>query len=470
MALARQHCVNQSYKWYACGENSAARCQHHDTWERGSRDRGGFATILGSLRICLFMLVMLPSVIGFLAGCSKSTRDSTELADRSSQSAMSPASSDAYAGEDSEGRGTRDTPIAEGDLLGSDSVTQSVDESQEAGKPALSDSRRELEIAKAEYARWLQENPEPLFSELGERLFVDAAGTHTIKATVTQINETHVELRKEDGKTVTVRHDQLAALDQEYLDEKFGDYVEGAGPWRAARKPMLAAIEQLQEQVDADDEANAHIDKLYATKRNEDATVLVGTVVRILDGDTIQINDLRSGVSTVRLLGVDAPEKDQRFGPEATHWLERMLHPETEDLIRVEVTEEDRYGRQLGDVYRGEKWINQLLVKAGMAWHYVEYSDSVELQLAQNQARNASRGVWMDAKRVAPWDYRNGVRIESALPKNVPSTRETERVVYVTNSGHKYHRAGCRHLAKSSISIPISRAISAYEPCKVCNP
>lgn len=45
-----------------------------------------------------------------------------------------------------------------------------------------------------------------------------------------------------------------------------------------------------------------------------------------------------------------------------------------------------------------------------------------------------------------------------------------EPTVYVTNSGSKYHRDGCRHLAESKIAIPLSSAKANYEPCGTCNP
>jgi len=42
--------------------------------------------------------------------------------------------------------------------------------------------------------------------------------------------------------------------------------------------------------------------------------------------------------------------------------------------------------------------------------------------------------------------------------------------VYVTKSGKKYHAAGCRYLAKSSIPMKLSRAKQRYAPCSVCSP
>lgn len=43
--------------------------------------------------------------------------------------------------------------------------------------------------------------------------------------------------------------------------------------------------------------------------------------------------------------------------------------------------------------------------------------------------------------------------------------------VYITNTGAKYHRGSCRHLAKSKIAIKRSDAIKqGYGACKVCKP
>ncbi len=44
------------------------------------------------------------------------------------------------------------------------------------------------------------------------------------------------------------------------------------------------------------------------------------------------------------------------------------------------------------------------------------------------------------------------------------------QTVYVTRTGTKYHRAGCRHLRRSSIPISLDEARRSYDPCKVCRP
>ncbi|SHO54020.1 peptidoglycan-binding domain-containing protein [Anaerocolumna xylanovorans] len=50
------------------------------------------------------------------------------------------------------------------------------------------------------------------------------------------------------------------------------------------------------------------------------------------------------------------------------------------------------------------------------------------------------------------------------------STAKTEATVYITRTGSKYHRAGCRYLRQSQIAISLSDAKRNYEPCSVCNP
>lgn len=56
--------------------------------------------------------------------------------------------------------------------------------------------------------------------------------------------------------------------------------------------------------------------------------------------------------------------------------------------------------------------------------------------------------------------------------KNIDSTKEEkkEETVYITRTGKKYHRDGCRYL-KSSMPIGKKEAIEkGYGSCSVCNP
>lgn len=50
------------------------------------------------------------------------------------------------------------------------------------------------------------------------------------------------------------------------------------------------------------------------------------------------------------------------------------------------------------------------------------------------------------------------------------TTTPQNETVYVTKTGKKYHRAGCRSLSKSAIPMKLKDAASTYAPCGVCKP
>lgn len=56
-------------------------------------------------------------------------------------------------------------------------------------------------------------------------------------------------------------------------------------------------------------------------------------------------------------------------------------------------------------------------------------------------------------------------------PEPEPNPGPSAVTVYITDTGSKYHRSGCRYLKDSQHEISLSSAKSkGYEPCKVCKP
>lgn len=55
-------------------------------------------------------------------------------------------------------------------------------------------------------------------------------------------------------------------------------------------------------------------------------------------------------------------------------------------------------------------------------------------------------------------------------PAPAPKQAPQSVTVFITKTGAKYHRDGCRYLSKSRIPISLSDAKSGYTPCSVCNP
>jgi competence protein ComEC len=54
-------------------------------------------------------------------------------------------------------------------------------------------------------------------------------------------------------------------------------------------------------------------------------------------------------------------------------------------------------------------------------------------------------------------------------PKPAPTEKKTV-TVYITETGSKYHKDGCRYLRKSKIPISLDDAKQGYDPCSVCDP
>jgi micrococcal nuclease len=129
---------------------------------------------------------------------------------------------------------------------------------------------------------------------------------------------------------------------------------------------------------------------------------LLGRVTAVHDGDTFTL--LVGGVQhKIRLNGIDAPELRQAFGTRARQFLARLCFGKT---VTARVVNVDRYGREVGDVYVGGVLVNAELVRAGMAWHYKQYSKDAMLAELELEARAAKRGLWSDPKPTAPWNFR----------------------------------------------------------------
>jgi len=60
---------------------------------------------------------------------------------------------------------------------------------------------------------------------------------------------------------------------------------------------------------------------------------------------------------------------------------------------------------------------------------------------------------------------------QSSVDNSNSTPLPSERIVYITKTGEKYHQIGCRYLKYSSIPITLSEAISrGYTPCSICKP
>lgn len=116
-------------------------------------------------------------------------------------------------------------------------------------------------------------------------------------------------------------------------------------------------------------------------------------VVRIIDGDTIELEDGRK----VRYIGIDAPETDGScFSLEATLKNKELVEGKNVRLEK-DKSETDRYGRLLRYVYVDNLFMNEVLVKEGYAYAKA-YRPDTKMQegftKSQNEAMSQKKGMW----------------------------------------------------------------------------
>lgn len=140
---------------------------------------------------------------------------------------------------------------------------------------------------------------------------------------------------------------------------------------------------------------------------------LAGEVVAIADGDTLTILDDAKTQHKIRLAGIDAPEKGQAFGTKARENLAGRVFRKT---VRIEVIDVDRYRREVGRIFLGDRFINMEMVRDGFAWRYVQYDKPGEFTAAENDAREHRRGLWAEPNPTPPWEWRKVKRQRSKAP------------------------------------------------------
>jgi micrococcal nuclease len=202
------------------------------------------------------------------------------------------------------------------------------------------------------------------------------------------------------------------------------------------------------------------------------AQTFSGKCVGVTDGDTIGV--LKDGKEIkIRFDGIDCPEMGQDFGNKAKRFTSDLVFGK---VVEVRQKDIDKYGRTVARIIVDGKDVSLELVKAGLAWHYKQYSSDAELAGAETVARSNEDGLWAMKNPVAPWDFRHGTSTNSntqTIQTNKSSDNSTTDdqkniTVYVTRTGKKYHSAGCRYL-KSSIPMSLKDAIAAgYTACSVC--
>jgi len=131
--------------------------------------------------------------------------------------------------------------------------------------------------------------------------------------------------------------------------------------------------------------------------------------VRIIDGDTIVVNDEK-----IRFSGIDTPESDQTCikKEDGIYWLVLCGKFTTDILVKkigndipscIKEPEKDFFGRTLGECFVNGESLSKFLVRNGYAFAFVKYSK--QFVEDEEYAKKNKLGLWA-MKFEFPWDYR----------------------------------------------------------------
>lgn len=116
-----------------------------------------------------------------------------------------------------------------------------------------------------------------------------------------------------------------------------------------------------------------------------------------------QNEDVLARKCRIRFRGIDAPEIEMPYGEEAKQELIRLVNGK---CVKVLVYDEDQYGRYVGDVYCDNVFLQEVMLKKGLAWHYTAYDQRKEFANWEKMARKKRVGLWASSNPEKPWEWR----------------------------------------------------------------
>lgn len=214
-------------------------------------------------------------------------------------------------------------------------------------------------------------------------------------------------------------------------------------------------------------------------------------VERLVDERTLVARSGSGDQITIRLLGVARPREDEQRA-RLTSFLEQMLIGERVHLLEELEQEDAPRAADQGDepeaesgpdsetghgtpprryVYRcpDNLLVNLEIIRQGYAplAAQPDFALRKTFRAHERHARQLQRGIWQPR---APQGVARATVSPSAPAAKEGASKSDDSTVFVTASGSRYHKSGCRHLSADARAMPLSQARGKYSPCKVCKP
>lgn len=130
-----------------------------------------------------------------------------------------------------------------------------------------------------------------------------------------------------------------------------------------------------------------------------------GQIIKIIDGDTYDLETEEGEIYRIRMEGIDCPERGMPYYKEAKDYLEFIA---LNRYVTIKVNDIDRYDRLIAFTYLADGTeLSHKMVELGLAWHFKKYNSDKDLADLEIQARKKKIGLWKDTNPMPPWLIRS---------------------------------------------------------------
>lgn len=157
-------------------------------------------------------------------------------------------------------------------------------------------------------------------------------------------------------------------------------------------------------------------------------------VSKIIDGDTIRLENNQ----TLRLLGINTPEKNELYYQEAKDFLVQRIQNRT---VQIETFGVGKYGRTLAYVFLDGRNVNAEILLQGLATLYYYDKDCYyeSLKEAEEFARLNEKGLWKKSRNFGCLEM---LEFETDEPESLVLRNNCDRILdisYKDDATHIYH-------------------------------
>jgi endonuclease YncB( thermonuclease family) len=142
---------------------------------------------------------------------------------------------------------------------------------------------------------------------------------------------------------------------------------------------------------------------LWAAAAQAAPAAIEGRVAKVIDGDTLQLQQADGRLIDVALAGIDAPELCQPWGGDARDALKEWVQGQP---VTFRPSGKDERGRTLGALFVDGVELNRRMVEEGHAWSQRVKWDRGPYVKQERMARSLGRGLHGTPGAQAPADFR----------------------------------------------------------------